>query len=76
MKKLIPLFVIITIVGCSQLKRKGSISGTVTNGGNPVSGAIVLAIGKDSLIAGESIDYTKLNGTLTGNDGSYKIQWV
>ncbi|OYV02616.1 hypothetical protein CGW93_04620 [candidate division bacterium WOR-3 4484_18] len=76
MKKLIPLFVIITIISCSHLKRKGSISGTVTNGGNPVSGAIVLAIGKDSLAAGESIDYTKLNGTLTGNDGSYKIQLV
>jgi len=76
MKKLIPLCVIIIVAGCSWLKHKGSISGTVTNGGNPVSGAIVLAIGKDSLIAGESIDYTKLNGTLTGNDGRYKIQLV
>ncbi len=68
--------IVFTISACYLLREKGSISGKVTNGGNPVSGAIVLALTKDSLIANESIDYTKLRGALTGSDGNYKIPLV
>lgn len=77
MKRVICIFLLsIIIMGCKELKEKGSIAGKVTNGGKPQKDVIVLAIEGDSLANGDTIDYTALKGALTGADGNYKIFFV
>lgn len=69
MRKFLGLTSIFMIIsGCEWLKET-TISGTVTNGGKPVSGAIVLLLESDSLSAGLSL----ANGSITNSSGKYEI---
>ncbi len=69
MKKILVLMILLmAVLGCKEIK-KTTISGTVTNGGSPVSGAIVLLLESDLLTAGMSLK----NGTFTSSEGKYEI---
>jgi hypothetical protein len=54
--------------GCEELKET-TISGTVRNGGEPISGGIVLLLESDSLEAGLSLE----NASITNSSGKYEI---
>jgi len=56
------------ISGCEWLKET-TISGTVSNGGEAVSGAVVLLLESDSLEAGLSL----ASGSITNSNGKYEI---
>ncbi|MEA3431497.1 MAG: hypothetical protein U9R01_02290 [candidate division WOR-3 bacterium] len=69
MKKILVLMILLmAVLGCKEIK-KTTISGTVTNGGSPVSGPIVLLLESDLLTAGMSLK----NGTFTSSEGKYEI---
>jgi len=69
MKKILVLMILLmAVLGCKEIK-KTTISGTVTNGSSPVSGAIVLLLESDLLTAGMSLK----NGTFTSSEGKYEI---
>jgi len=65
------LSIFMIISGCEWLKET-TISGTVSNGGEPVSGAVVLLLESDSLEAGLSL----ANGSITDLNGMYEIRRV
>ena len=69
MKKILVLMILLVVIsGCNEIK-KTTISGTVSNSGSPVSGAIVLLLDCDSLTAGISL----INGAITNSVGKYEI---
>ena len=69
MKKILVLMILLVVIsGCNEIK-KTTISGTVSNSGSPVSGAIVLLLDCDSLTAGVSL----INGAITNSVGKYEI---
>jgi len=69
MKKILVLMILLmAVLGCKEIK-KTTISGTVTNGGSPVSGAIVLLLESDLLTAGMPLK----NGIFTSSEGKYEI---
>jgi hypothetical protein len=73
MRKFLILAVILLVSsGCKKVVeevKKTTISGTVTNGGEPVNGAIVLLLECDSLTQGMSLS----NGSVTNSSGKYEI---
>ena len=69
MKKILVLMILLVVIsGCNEIK-KTTISGTVSNSGSPVSGAIVLLLESDLLTAGVSL----VNGAITNSVGKYEI---
>jgi len=62
------LSIFMIISGCEWLKET-TISGTVSNGGEAVSGAVVLLLESDSLEAGLSL----ASGSITNSNGRYEI---
>ena len=69
MKKFLGFLSILMIIsGCEWLKET-TISGTVSNGGEAVSGAVVLLLESDSLEAGLSL----ASGSITNSNGKYEI---
>ena len=69
MKKFLGFLSIFMIIsGCEWLKET-TISGTVSNGGEAVSGAVVLLLESDSLEAGLSL----ASGSITNSNGKYEI---
>ncbi|PIP14151.1 MAG: hypothetical protein COX49_00155 [bacterium (Candidatus Stahlbacteria) CG23_combo_of_CG06-09_8_20_14_all_40_9] len=69
MKKFLGFLSIFMIIsGCEWLKET-TISGTVSNGGEAVSGAVVLLLESDSLEAGLSL----ASGSITNSNGRYEI---
>lgn len=82
-KGIVPLILIIAVslivaLSCEKAKEKifqVTIEGFVSNGGQPVVGAIVLIFNDDQIDSGASIDIDNenINGSFTGNDGGYTI---
>ncbi len=81
-KGIIPVFLIlfaamVLAVSCEKVEEVLgiTISGTVTNGGQPVVGAIVLVFNDNQIDSGTSIDIDteNINGSITGNEGRYTI---
>jgi hypothetical protein len=74
------LLAVVVVAGCKEIEEiqdKGTIAGTITNGGAGQNGAIVLALTGDSLANGQSIDYNQVKGTLiTSAAGDYKVLLV
>jgi len=69
MRELLGIMAILPVAfGCENIKET-TISGTVTNGGEPVSDAIVLLLESDSLEAGLYL----ANGSITNSNGHYEI---
>jgi len=69
MRKFLGLMSIFMIISGCEWFKETTISGTVTNGGEPVSGAIVLLLESDTLLAGLSLT----NGSITNSNGRYEI---
>jgi hypothetical protein len=71
------LIAAIILVGCGKAQKviapeKGTVSGRVTNQGDPVANAFVLLLKGDSMASGQPLK----NATLTNKKGEYKIWMV